>query len=37
MTKKAEDFQEEFNKLYFPTEINKNRNLHWVIKKCDFI
>jgi hypothetical protein len=37
MIKIAKDFQEEFNKPYFPYEINKNHNLHWVIEKCDFI
>jgi hypothetical protein len=37
MIKKVKDFQEEFNKPYFLTEINKNRNLHLVIKKYDLI
>ena len=37
MIKKAKDFQEEFNKPYFPTEITKYRNFHWAIKKYDLI
>jgi len=37
MVQKAMDFMEELKKPYFPTETNRNHNLHCVIKKYDLI